>query len=102
MLRPKKLSDYPWVVVRIECVLCPRKGAYRLARLAARYGPEQSLEGLLADMAHDCPGWRTNPRKYDPLAGRCPIEVGAICATSRPPVTHPRPGMELRCHATAL
>ena len=69
MLRPKRLVDYPWVVVRIECVLCPRKGCYRLARLAARYGPEQSLDGLLADIAHDCPWWRTNPRKYEPRCG---------------------------------
>ena len=49
--------------------MCPRRGTYRLARLAARYGPEQSLEGLLADVAHDCPWWRTNPRKYDPRCG---------------------------------
>lgn len=69
MLAPKKLSEWPWVVLRVDCVLCPRRGCYRLARLAARYGPEQSLDGLLAALAHDCPWWRVNPRKYDPRCG---------------------------------
>ena len=69
MRRPTRLVEYPWVVVRIECVLCPRRGAYRLARLARRYGPEQSLDGLLADLAHDCPWWRSNPRRYEPRCG---------------------------------
>ena len=66
---PKRLSDYPWVVVNLSCKLCARRGRYRLARLAARYGPEQSLDGLLADLAHTCPYWRSNPRKYDPRCG---------------------------------
>ena len=66
---PTRLVDYPWVVVRVDCVLCQRTGRYRLARLAARYGPEQSLAGLLADLAQDCPWWRTNPRKYEPRCG---------------------------------
>jgi hypothetical protein len=82
MLRPKRLVDYPWVVVRIECVLCPRKGCYRLARLAARYGPEQSLDGLLADIARDCPWWRKNPRKYDP---RCGARFGDLERNLPPP-----------------
>lgn len=66
---PKRLSDYPWVVVNLSCKLCARRGRYRLARLAARYGSEQSLDGLLADLAHDCPYWRSKPRRYDPRCG---------------------------------
>jgi len=31
-----RLVDFPYVVVRLECNLCHRKGAYRLARLAVR------------------------------------------------------------------
>ena len=50
-------------------MLCPRKGVYRLARLAARYGPEQNLDHLLADLASSCPWWRSTPRKYDPRCG---------------------------------
>jgi hypothetical protein len=33
------LSDFPWVTVRVECPLCPhRRGTYRLARLAEKFG----------------------------------------------------------------
>lgn len=85
MRRPSKIVEYPWVVVRIECVLCTRKGIYRLARLAARYGPEQSLEGLLADLAQDCPYWRTNPRKYEPRCGARFVDLDR----NLPPVDHP-------------
>ena len=66
---PRRLSDYPWVVVRISCKLCTRHGCYRLVRLAARYGPEMELDRVLADLACNCPWWRTNPRKYDPRCG---------------------------------
>lgn len=66
---PKQLSDYPWVVVRISCKLCTRRGCYRLVRLAARYGPEMDLDRLLADLACNCPYWRNNPRRYDPRCG---------------------------------
>ncbi|MGI3903913.1 MAG: hypothetical protein ACRYGP_28930 [Janthinobacterium lividum] len=57
------------MIVNLSCKLCARRGRYRLARLAARYGPEQSLDGLLADLAHDCPYWRSKPRRYDPRCG---------------------------------
>ena len=40
------LALYPFVVVRIACRICSRSGAYRLARLAAKYGPEISLRDL--------------------------------------------------------
>lgn len=66
---PKRLSDYPWVIVNLSCKLCARRGRYRLARLTARYGPEQTLDGLLADLAHTCPYWRSKPRTYDPRCG---------------------------------
>ena len=38
-----RLAFYPFVVVRIACRVCSRRSAYRLARLAAKYGPEISL-----------------------------------------------------------
>ena len=37
-----RLAFYPFVVVRIACRVCSRNGAYRLARLAAKFGPDQS------------------------------------------------------------
>lgn len=85
MSAPKKLSEWPWVVVRVDCVLCPRKGCYRLARLAARYGSEQSLDGLLAALANDCPGWRTKPRKHDPRCGARLVDL----ERNLPPPDHP-------------
>jgi hypothetical protein len=41
-----RLAFYPFVVVRIACRVCTRSGSYRLARLAAKYGPEISLRDL--------------------------------------------------------
>jgi hypothetical protein len=38
-----RLALYPYIVVRMGCRLCSRRGAYRLARLAAKYGPEIGL-----------------------------------------------------------
>ena len=67
--RPTKLSNYPWVVVRFDCVFCTRRGRYSLARLAAQYGPEQDLDGLLHELAHDCPWWNERARKYEPRCG---------------------------------
>jgi hypothetical protein len=42
-----RLAFYPFVVVRIACRGCSRNGAYRLARLAAKFGPEIGLRDLL-------------------------------------------------------
>ena len=30
--------DYPYVLVQLRCDVCKRTGAYRLARLAVKYG----------------------------------------------------------------
>src|SRR5208283_5263572 len=49
----------PNVVVRIGCRRCTRKGSYRLARLAAKYGAEIPMMELLAHLAGDCAIWDT-------------------------------------------
>jgi hypothetical protein len=49
-----RLVTYPYVVVRPGCELCKRSGQYRLARLAAKFGPEIELPELLARLAGDC------------------------------------------------
>ena len=41
--------------------VCARKGSYRLARIAAKYGPEISLRDLLDRFSYDCL-WRTQSR----------------------------------------
>ena len=62
------LACYPYVVVRIGCDRCTRKGAFRLARLAAKYGPDIHLDQLVAKLvAADCPFWRTR----HPMHGKC-------------------------------
>jgi hypothetical protein len=68
-----RLSDFPWVIVRVGCNLCSRQGEYRLARLAAKYGSEISLNELLDKIAHDCPR-RRHPKdrraeEYDSPCG---------------------------------
>jgi hypothetical protein len=55
------LAFYPFVVVRIACRVCPRHGAYRLARLAARFGPEIALRDLTDRFSYDCL-WKAEAR----------------------------------------
>lgn len=50
-----KLSAYLYVVVKVACPKCGRNGAYRLARLAAKYGSEIEMPYLIAQIAADCP-----------------------------------------------
>jgi hypothetical protein len=51
----------PFVVVRIACRVCSRGGSYRLARLAAKFGPEITLRDLLQKFSYDCL-WRAEAR----------------------------------------
>ena len=55
------LAHYPLVVVRIACRVCSRRGACRLARLAAKYGPEITLRDLTDLFSYDCV-WRAEAR----------------------------------------
>ncbi len=89
---PSRLSQYPWVIVRIACKLCTRRGQYRLVRLAARFGPEIELDRLLAHLASDCPYWRDRPRKYDPRCGARYIDLDHNLppADAREPVVRQR------------
>lgn len=88
MAGPRFLVDWPWVVVDIECSLCPRQGRYRLARLAERYGAAMALDLLLEAVAADCTLMRQGekPRQYEarcgiryvvPPAGPAPAEAPA-------------------------
>jgi hypothetical protein len=52
------LATYPYVVLRLACHFCRRKGQYRLARLAAKYGSEIDMRSLLELLAGDCDYWR--------------------------------------------
>ena len=60
-MRVSRLVDFPYVLVRLQCDLCKRKGAYRLARLATKFGSEVLLDDLIVRLSADCP-WRDDPR----------------------------------------
>lgn len=62
-----QLVRYPFVVVRIGCDLCKRTGAYRLARLAEKFGAQISLDELLPRLTSDCPA---HDHRH-PYHGRC-------------------------------
>jgi hypothetical protein len=55
------LAHYPFIVVRIACRVCSRRWSNRLARLAAKFGPEITLRDLLERFSYDCL-WRAEAR----------------------------------------
>ena len=57
----RRLVDFPYVLVRLRCEVCKRAGAYRLARLAVKYGAEILLDDLIVRLSADCP-WRDEAR----------------------------------------
>ena len=62
LVRPSDLAALPCVVVRVGRPQRPaRQGSCRLARLAAKFGPEPPLEEGLNRIAMDFP-WRDVPR----------------------------------------
>ena len=84
-----RLSDYPFVIVRVGCQFCTRQGSYRLARLAAKYGPEIGLDALLDALATDC-RWHRNPGERGP--GKYDAKCGAYSRISACPsrlISHP-------------
>jgi hypothetical protein len=67
----ERLVDFPWVIVRVDCPLCPhRKGQYRLARLAEKFGADVQLCDLIDRIAFNCPRKslpiERPPGQYDP------------------------------------
>ncbi len=90
-----RLSEFPWVVVRLHCKLCPRRGQYRLARLAAKLGPEMELEVVLEEVAADCPWMRRGMRvrKYE---ARCGIRFTDLDGRANPPPDLPPAMVRLR------
>jgi hypothetical protein len=60
-MQVRRLVDFPYVLVRLRCELCKQAGAYRLARLAVKYGSEILLDDLIVRLSADC-AWRDEPR----------------------------------------
>ena len=88
------LSDFPWVIVRVGCSLCPRRnGHYRLARLAEKFGADAPLSDVLDRIAFDCP-WRSKPGqrargKYNVKCKARFIDVGGPLPPDVPPDLRP-------------
>ena len=76
-----RLAFYPFGVVRIACRVCSRIGSYRLARLAAKFGPEITLRDLTDRFSYDCL-WRAEARSK---AGK------SACGVYLPDLANPRP-----------
>lgn len=66
---PDRLADYPWVIVRVGCIYCKRRGSYRLARLASRFGADVTMDALRRLLASDCPWIDRQQRKYVATCG---------------------------------
>jgi hypothetical protein len=75
------LAFYPFVVVRIACRVCARSGSYRLARLAAKCGPEITLRELTDRFSYDCL-WRAEARS---------TKGKSACGVYLPDLEHKRP-----------
>lgn len=79
---PERLVDFPYVVVRLRCSLCPRRGAYRLARLVEKFGADARLTEVLYRIAFDCRWMRAPhmppPRKYEARCGARFADLEAV------------------------
>ncbi len=81
------LATYPYVVVRLDCALCSRRGRYRLARLADRYGANCPMAELLDMLAGDCK-WR-GVRPRHPRLPACGARFPDLRGPSPPPPDDP-------------
>ncbi|MEP9376226.1 hypothetical protein ABLE91_05910 [Aquabacter sp. CN5-332] len=65
----RKLVDYPFAVVRVACRFCPHRiKGYKLARLAARAGPDIELQ-VLIDLLECGRGRPAKVRKVQSFCG---------------------------------
>lgn len=93
------LSAFPYVLVRLGCENCKRRGQYRLARLAATFGAEATAIEVLAALTQDC-AWRFDrARQRKPGLGNCGVYLLDL-RSSRPPDLPPG-AMRLRLVAGA-
>ena len=90
-----RLSNFPWIIVNVDCKLCPRQGRYKLARLAARCGPETELDAVLEVIAVDCQWMRpeVKGRKYE---AKCGIRFTDLDGRNPRPSDLPPGAMRLR------
>ena len=76
----RRLVAYPFIVVRVGCLLCARSGSYRLARLAHKYGPHIGMDELLSRLTADCAA-----RKMKATEGFCQARFIDLDPPALPP-----------------
>ena len=88
-----RLSEYPFVIVRVACERCGRSGRYRLARLAATYGAETEVETILRQLIVDCV-YRSGGDRLRPKSGvkTCQATLIDLNDAHRPPDLPPAMG----------
>ncbi|GEP12854.1 hypothetical protein [Methylobacterium gnaphalii] len=83
------LAHFPWVKVRVACILCPhRKGEYRLVGLAARFGPRAPLHDVLKGLSrcrYSLPERGFGAKRPPKYAPRCGIYFVDLESASPPP-----------------
>ena len=80
---PEQLCDYPFFTVRVTCTFCPwRRGRYRLARLAERYGAHITLDELVIELSKNCPRRRARGSQYVP---KCHAFLADLSISTGPP-----------------
>ena len=89
---PETLATYPYVVVCLDCTLCGRKGRYRLARLADRYGANCGLKELLELLAGDC---KYRGRQRHPIRPGGGARFRDLEGPDRPPPDMPPPKLRV-------
>ena len=72
---PYRLSNYPWVVVRLRCNQCNRRGRYRLAKLAQFFGAEELMDNVLYELSKDCRYQRPPGTRLSKYGMRCHAEI---------------------------
>ena len=83
---PDTFATFPYVVVRLDCTLCGRKGRYRLARLADKYGANCTLKELLELLAGDC---KYRGRQRHPIRPGCGARFKDLEGSGRTPPDMP-------------
>ena len=91
-----RLALYPFVVVRIACRVCSRAGAYRLARLAAKFGPEIGLRDLLDRFSYDCL-WRAEAHGKRGVSA-CGVYLPDLDRDRSKCLIRPRTGLQIARH----
>lgn len=91
------LAEFPYVVVRVACTFCPkRNGSYRLARLAAKFGPETPLAEVLERIAFDCPYRGNEHRRKNKYVPQCHARFLDLDGPTPPPPDLPPTVTKLR------